>query len=173
LGWWDGEHTTTPQLIIISVKNKREYYSISCTGNPATFDPLPPVEDARRWVELVGSDKMLSSAQSAYDQGDYRWTVQLCNKLVFADPTNTQAKTLEANALKQLAYQTESSALRNYYLTGALELCEGVMKPALNRSVEGVVTHMPVEKFFDLFAVHIDGPRAQNAHLLYCQKSWW
>lgn len=77
---------------------------------------------------------MLSSAQAAYDQGDYRWTVQLCNKLVFADPTNTQAKTLESNAMKQLAYQTESGALRNYYLSGALELRAGVVKRSINRS---------------------------------------
>jgi hypothetical protein len=35
----------------------------------------------------------------------------------------------------------------------------------MTMSVEGIVSNTPVDSFFDLFAVHIDGPRAAEAHL--------
>lgn len=50
------------------------------------------------------------------------------SKVVFADPNNQQARNLEADALEQLGYQAESGPWRNFYLTGAQELRNGVVK---------------------------------------------
>lgn len=47
---------------------------------------------------------------------------------MFADPNNQNARNLEADALEQLGYQAESGPWRNFYLTGAQELRNGVVK---------------------------------------------
>ena len=52
--------------------------------------------------------------------------------LVFADPSNKEARELCADALEQLGYQAESGTWRNAYLTGALELREG------NQAIHGI-----------------------------------
>ena len=52
---------------------------------------------------------------------------QVVSKIVFADPGNLEARNLEADALEQLGYQTESGPWRNFYLTGAQELHNGCL----------------------------------------------
>jgi alkyl sulfatase BDS1-like metallo-beta-lactamase superfamily hydrolase len=44
--------------------------------------------------------------------------VQVTNQLVFADPSNTPARLLCADAMEQLAYIAESGPWRNVYLQG-------------------------------------------------------
>ena len=44
---------------------------------------------------------------------------------MFADPTNAEARELQADALEQLGYQSESATFRNAYLMGAQELRHG------------------------------------------------
>ncbi len=51
---------------------------------------------------------------------------QLVNHVVFADPNNRAARLLQADALEQLGYQAESGPWRDFYLTGAEELRNGV-----------------------------------------------
>ena len=50
------------------------------------------------------------------------------NHVVYADPNNQQARELQAAALTQMGYQAESGPWRNFYLSGAKELRDGVKK---------------------------------------------
>lgn len=50
-------------------------------------------------------------------------------ELVYADPSNMEARQLCADALEQMAYQSESGTWRNAYLTGAMELRSGTPAP--------------------------------------------
>jgi alkyl sulfatase BDS1-like metallo-beta-lactamase superfamily hydrolase len=98
-------------------------------GNPATLDELPPEEAAKKFVDYMGgADAILQKAKEDYNQGNYRWVAQVTSKIVFADPGNLEARNLEADALEQLGYQAESGPWRNFYLTGAQELRNGVRK---------------------------------------------
>ena len=129
-------------------------------GDPAGFDPYPAVEEAQRYVALVGEDKLLAGARDAFAKGDYRWSATLAHHVVFADAKNQQARELEANALEQLGYQSESGPVRNVYLTGAQELRDGVQKKDVpNSSSPDVIHGMSTEMFFDFLAIHLDGPR--------------
>ncbi len=95
-------------------------------GNPANLWTLPPATAGTLYVELAGGpDALLAHAKSKFDEGNYRWTAEVVNHLVFADPGNQEARALQADALEQLGYQAESAMFRNAYLTGALELREG------------------------------------------------
>ncbi|MEL6893882.1 MAG: alkyl sulfatase dimerization domain-containing protein, partial [Actinomycetota bacterium] len=92
-------------------------------GNPAHLHPLPPVDRASRYVELMGGpDAVLTAARSALDTGDERWALELANHVVFDDPENRAARSLGAEAMEQLGYQAESATWRNAYLMGAFEL---------------------------------------------------
>ncbi len=133
-------------------------------GNPANLHPLPPEEAGRRYVEFMGgADGMLTRAREAYERGEYRWVAQLVNHLVFAEPDNQQARELQADALEQLGYQAESGPWRNFYLTGAKELREGVGTTGIpaTGSVD-VIEAMSIEMVFDYMAVRLNGPKAEG-----------
>lgn len=61
-------------------------------ANPANFSPLPSVEEAKKYVEIVGADKMIATARAAYNNGDYRWAATIANKVAFAEPKNQAAQ---------------------------------------------------------------------------------
>jgi alkyl sulfatase BDS1-like metallo-beta-lactamase superfamily hydrolase len=96
-------------------------------GNPANLHTLPPEDAAKRYVEFMGgTDAALDKARGAYELGDYRWVAEAVNHVVFADPDNEAARELQAGALEQLGYQAESGPWRNFYLSAAQELRDGV-----------------------------------------------
>ncbi|MCL2085308.1 MAG: MBL fold metallo-hydrolase, partial [Oscillospiraceae bacterium] len=92
-------------------------------GNPAYLDPIPPTESAKKFVEYMGDpNEVLKLAYRDFENGEYRWVAEITSILVFADPSNTAARYLGADALEQLGYQAESGTWRAAYLTGAQEL---------------------------------------------------
>ena len=92
----------------------------------------------------------------AFDKGDYRWVTELLNHLVFADPTNTAARNLQADAMEQLGYQAESSTFRNAYLMGAQELRQGPPKPTpMPVRNKGLLLAMTIEQLFDSLSVRV------------------
>ena len=137
-------------------------------GNPATLDELPPEAAAKKFVDYMGgADQILAKAKTDYAQGNYRWVAQVVSKVVFADPKNEAARNLEADALEQLGYQAESGPWRNFYLTGAQELRNGVMKgPTPNTASPDTVRAMTPEMFFDYMGVHLNGMKAAKAKAL-------
>ena len=131
-------------------------------GNPAHLHPHPPVEAARRYVEFMGgADEVLAKARASFDEGDYRWVAEVVNHVVFADPTDEDARHLQADALEQLGYQAESGPWRDFYLTGAHELRNGTtpIKATSNAGPE-VIAAMTTEMLLELLAVRLDGPAA-------------
>lgn len=97
-------------------------------GNPAHLWQHPPVEAAGRYVDFMGgADQVLGRARESFAAGDYRWVAEVVNHVVFADPSNAEARTLQAAALEQLGYGSENGTWRNFYLMGALELRDGAI----------------------------------------------
>jgi len=137
-------------------------------GNPANLHPLPPAETGRRYVDLAGGpEALVAKAREAFDRGEYRWTAQLVNNLVFADPDNTDARELQADALEQLGYQAESGPWRNFYLSAAQELRDGVkviVTPTTTGAVD-IVMALTVEMLLDFLAIRLNGERAAEAHI--------
>lgn len=137
-------------------------------GNPATLDELPPEEAAKKFVDYMGgADAIMKKAKEDYDQGNYRWVARWSAKS--SSPIRKpDARNLEADALEQLGYQAESGPWRNFYLTGAQELRNGVVKgPTPNTASPDTVRAMTPEMFFDYLAVHINGEKAGNAKSVF------
>ncbi len=136
-------------------------------GNPANLHPLPPQPAAARYVAYMGgADAVLARAREDFAAGEYRWVAQVVNHVVFAEPTNVEARELQAAALEQLGYQAESGPWRNFYLTGAKELRRAPgTRPAgagAGRQGAALLQAMTVEMIFDLLGVRVDGPRADG-----------
>jgi alkyl sulfatase BDS1-like metallo-beta-lactamase superfamily hydrolase len=131
-------------------------------GNPANLHPLTPTEAGRRYVEFMGgAEALLAKARQSFEAGEYRWVAQVVNHLVFADPENQDARALQADALEQLGYQAESGVWRNFYLSAAKELRDGVLDLPTPKTVSpDTVRATPLDMLFDLLAIRLIGPKA-------------
>lgn len=127
-------------------------------GVPANYYALPPVEEGRRYVEYMGgSDAVLKKAQVSFEAGDYRWTAKVLNHLVFAEPENESAKAWLAASYEQLGFQAESGSWRNYFLTAAKELRDGIEDlPDFPLNNPDFVRAIPTETLFDAIAARYD-----------------
>ncbi|WP_327430205.1 alkyl/aryl-sulfatase [Streptomyces sp. NBC_01236] len=135
-------------------------------GNPAHLWEHPPVELARRYVEVAGgTEQALAKARTYADGGDLRFAATLLNHVVFADPSNTAAKEALAGVYDRLGHGAENGTWRNFYLTAALELREGPAGSDLDTAGSEIASALTVSMLLDSLAVRIDGPRAWNEHL--------
>jgi alkyl sulfatase BDS1-like metallo-beta-lactamase superfamily hydrolase len=75
---------------------------------------------------MGGAEEGLRKGVAAFESGDYRWAATVFNHLVFADAGNRPAQEWLAAAYEQMGFQAESGAWRNYYLTAAMELRDGL-----------------------------------------------
>ncbi len=138
-------------------------------GNPATLDRLPRVEEAKKYVEYMGGEaSVIARARDDFKAGQYRWVAEVMDQVVFADPSNKEARSLAADAFEQLGYLAESAPWRNSYLLGAQELRDGVrgggsLVPAVNPAV---LHAMPIAQVFDYLGTRVDAPRAGTARIL-------
>jgi alkyl sulfatase BDS1-like metallo-beta-lactamase superfamily hydrolase len=138
-------------------------------GNPANLNRLPRVEEAKKYLEYMGgSAAVIARARDDFKAGRYRWVAQVMDQVVFAEPSNKEARDLAADAFEQLGYLAESATWRNAYLLGAQELRSGVRGGG--RSVRGISPEMlhamPIALVFDYLGTRIDGPRAGTANIL-------
>ena len=133
------------------------YYLGFYDANPATLDPLRPVDSAKRYVAAMGGEAaVIALGRKAFADGEYRWVVELVNNVVFANPDNTEARGLQADALEQLGYQAESATWRNAYLMGALELRSGPKTSGASSSGPDTVRGMTNELLFDFIALRLN-----------------
>lgn len=147
------------------------------TGNPAKLDPLPEVQAATRYVDMMGGvDLMVEKAQTQFGQAQtesatdaqktYRWLAEMLNHGVNAEPNHKTAKALLAKVYDQLGYQAESAPWRDFYLTGAYELRHGGPDKGIDPAImKNVLAKTPVQNFFESMAVRLKGEKASGKKL--------
>jgi alkyl sulfatase BDS1-like metallo-beta-lactamase superfamily hydrolase len=103
----------------------------------------------------------VTAAAAAFEAGEYRWVAELLKHVVFAEPTHRAGRELLADAFEQMGYQAESGVWRNFYLSGATELRNGVQRlSAPNAASPDLVRAMPIDTFLDFLGVRLNGPKA-------------
>ncbi len=134
-------------------------------GNPATLNALPPAEQAKKAVEYMGgAAAVIARAREDYRNGQYRWVAQVMDQVVYADPSNRDARALAADAFEQLGYLAESATWRNSYLLGAQELRNGVPAQRPRQAIDAeFIAVMPASLVFDYLGTTLNGPRAERA----------
>ena len=138
-------------------------------ANPATLIPLSPGESAPLYVEMMGgSSKIIAKGKSLFNEGKYKYAMEILNKLVYAEPTNQEAKDLLADNFEQLGYQAESPSVRNSYLAGAYELRNGIPTGATPKSGSpDLVKAINTGLFLDFLGVRLDSKKAGDTHFVF------
>ena len=132
---------------------------------PAHLWQHPPEDAARRYVDcLGGADAAVAKARGYLDDGDLRFAAELANHVVFAQPDHTAARDLLAHVYERLGWGAECGPWRNFFLTGASELRQGVTPTPMKVS-SGITRALTVPQLFDAVAVRIDGPKAAGESL--------
>lgn len=127
---------------------------------PAHLNPLPPTDRATRYVAAMGgAKKVLALANKAMVAGDYRWSSDLLDKLVFADPANQEARAALADSYEQQGYQAESAIWRNQFLSAAKDLREPVKGLSRATQNEDVIAAVPTWLLLDSAATRYDPAR--------------
>ena len=129
-------------------------------GDPANLDPLPRAELARRLVaQMGGPARVLKAGKAAAAKGDDRWAATLLSHLVRAAPDTKGAKAALAGVYRQLAWRAEAAPWRDFYLTGAQELDQGI-KPGPATNAAGIAANLSVAMLLDSMSVRLVPERA-------------
>ncbi|WP_334175704.1 alkyl sulfatase dimerization domain-containing protein [Pseudoxanthobacter sp.] len=137
------------------------------SDNPSQLHELPPVEESRKFVEYAGgADAVIARAKADYAAGNYRWVATALNHVVFAEPANKAARDMLADTLTQMGYQAESGPWRNFYLSGAKELRDGVVRTATpDAASPDMIRALPLGIYLDYLAVRLNHPKAAGADI--------
>lgn len=142
-----------------------QYYLGWYDAVPANLNPHPPeVRAAKMVAAMGGTKKVLAEARKAMKAGDYRWSSDLLNQLVFAQPQNLEGRALLADSYEQQGYQSESAIWRNMFLTGARELRAG-MKTGINSQSIDMISAIPTGLLLDSVSTRLDPNVIGNAAL--------
>jgi alkyl sulfatase BDS1-like metallo-beta-lactamase superfamily hydrolase len=137
-------------------------------GNPAGLNPLPPEQSSVRYVAFMGgADAMLNKATESFSRGEYRWVAEVLNHLVFAEPGNTAAKKLLADAYRQMAFQAESGPWRDIYLSAAQELRAGKGEQRYDPVfAKAFVEQVPLLQFMKALSVRLNAEKAEGENMV-------
>ncbi|WP_156254571.1 alkyl/aryl-sulfatase [Sandarakinorhabdus oryzae] len=129
-------------------------------GDPANLDPLPRAVLAPKLVaQMGGPKKVLAAGKAAAAKGDDRWAATLLSTLVRAAPDTPGAKAALAGVYRQLAWRAESAPWRDFYLTGAQELEQGI-RPSTQAAAAGIAANLSVTNLLDSMSVRLVPERA-------------
>ncbi len=155
------------------VRNIYDGYLGWFNADPATLDPLPPLERARAYVELGGGkDAYLRRLREVVDAGDYRWAAEMATWLIRAEPDLQDAKSLKAHALRQLGYATINASWRNFYLSGALELERRLDERSAINPVPpaDALKTLPLASLIEVLSVWLDAEATADVELTLAFK---
>ena len=112
---------------------------------------------------MGGAAKILARGRELHDAGKYLLATEIVNKLVQAEPQNTEAAELLADSFEQLGYQQENPGLRNSFLAAAYELRTGIPQgKAASSSSPDVIRAMSTELFLNFLGIRMDSRKAEG-----------
>jgi alkyl sulfatase BDS1-like metallo-beta-lactamase superfamily hydrolase len=133
-----------------------QYYLGWYDAVPANLNPHPPSARGAKFVAAMGgAKKVISAAKKAMAAGDYRWSSDLLNQLVFADSKNFVAKSMLANSYEQQGYQAESAIWRNMFLSATRDLREGTKGSQSTQSLD-LIAAIPSGMLLNSVATRLD-----------------
>ena len=132
------------------------------SGNPDDLQPLEPLAEAQRMVELAGGVSALDDKlEAAAQKQDWQWALQLSGFALRVNAGDQRARSVRIEALKALGAAEANAPARDWYFTAARELAGEFELP--KRSVKpspAMLAQMPLSTFFRGMAVNL---RAEDA----------
>jgi alkyl sulfatase BDS1-like metallo-beta-lactamase superfamily hydrolase len=136
-------------------------------GNATDLFPLSPDEQARRFVDLAGSEqRLIEHAQQAVAEKDYQWALELCDHLLRINPESETVRQLKAAALRSLGSRQIAATARNYYLTQAQEVEKKLHIGMMKIKDKDMVHNVPLAAIFDGMAVKLDPEKSADVDMV-------
>lgn len=145
-----------------SVKNIFNGYLGWFDGDAATLLPLTENDKAEKMIALAGGEnEMLQKAQTAMEEKEFQWALELSNYLLRMNPNNENAKNIRYESLLQLGQQQSNPNARNYFLTQARETKGQDLNLQVKRSKK-MVHAIPMRAMFEAMAVKTNPEKSKN-----------
>ena len=153
-----------------SAKNVFSGYLGWFNGNPSSLKPLPQIVEAENFIKLAGDwDSLFATAETAYSNGEFQWSLQLTDYLLKSKPDDTQAKLLRQSSLVALGNKESNPNSRYYYLSSAAELDKDYRPNDILLPNIEVIKKYPIESFMETLKVNVIPEKSidKNIQLLF------
>ena len=153
-----------------SAKNVFSGYLGWFNGNPSSLKPLPQIVEAENFIKLAGDwDSLFTTAETAYSNGEFQWSLQLTDYLLKSKPDDTQAKLLRQSSLVALGNKESNPNSRYYYLSSAAELDKDYRPNDILLPNIEVIKKYPIESFMETLKVNVIPEKSidKNIQLLF------
>lgn len=127
-------------------------------GNPIHLNPSTEKEFAQKLISYVGTkETVIEKAKKDFEEGEYQLVAEMTGYVLQVAPDYKDARELCADALEQIAYQTESSIWRNGYLKAVRELRgENISQNNIDDEVFAVFSKLNTEQILQYSALLLD-----------------
>jgi len=133
-----------------------DFYVGWFSGQTEDLFTLNRVERRERMLNLVKPERMVVEAIKAYNEQDYRWSMELSSMVWRNDPTNLKAKEIRGLSQIRLAEQQFSIGTRNYYLSMVLEDYDLI---TLVINVRNSYGYLPLDSVCANLAAHVNSDK--------------
>ena len=136
-------------------------------ADPWALDPLPRMERANRYVELMGGrDAVIKAAREAVDDGEYTWAAEILTNVIRIDHEDMEARRLKAEAYRKFAYTLANINWRNWSLTAAAELDgEADLTKGFSFTSSDVIQTFPSNVLLEMLTTRIDPQKSIDVNL--------
>ena len=129
---------------------------------PANMFKLPPKEEAKRLVALMGGrDRVVAAANEALKNSEYAWAAQLVNYAYKLDANDAEARQIKADALRKLGQLSMGSIGRSFLISEARALEGKETIPRLVPPNPALIAADPAT-FVNYHRVRIDPQKAET-----------
>ena len=161
---WLGEYYGTVKHSVRQIYNG---YLGWFQADPWALDPLPYMERAKRYVELMGGrNAVMKAARKAIEDGEYTWAAEILTNVIRVDNDDMEARRLKAEAYRQWAYTLNNVNWRNWSLTAAAELeGEADLTGGFAFTSADVIQAFPTDVLLQMLTTRIDPEKSIDVNL--------
>lgn len=136
-------------------------------ADPWALDPLPYMERANRYVELMGGrDAVIKAAKKAIKDKEYTWAAEILTNVIRVENNDMEARNLKAEAYRKFAYTLVNVNWRNWSLSAATELEGKVdMTKGFEFTSADVIKAFTTDKLLEMLTIRIDPEKSMDVNL--------
>ena len=145
-----------------SVKNIFNGYLGWFDGDASTLLPLTENDKAKKMIALAGGEtEFQNKIQSAFDEKEFQWALELTSHLLQINPNNTFAENIRYKSLIQIGEKQSNPNARSYFLTQAAEV-KGLDTGLKVKRTKAMVKAIPLKAMFGAMAVKTNPTKSKD-----------
>jgi alkyl sulfatase BDS1-like metallo-beta-lactamase superfamily hydrolase len=161
---WLNEYYGTVKHVVRNIYNG---YLGWFQADPWALDPLPYMERAARYIEMMGGrDAVVAAARKAIDDTEFTWAAEILTNVIRVDNNDMEARKLKAEAYRQWAYTLTNVNWRNWSMTAAAELDGEIdLSGGFAFTSPDVIRAFPTNVLLELITTRIDWEKSADVNM--------